>query len=304
MFVLVLRRLPDGFDRHAVAPRPATCGPAIAGGVGLMVAGLHPGRDRRAQRAAPSRTAFLADAEKLAGGKNVVNVILVDFRGFDTLGEITVLVVAAMGVAALVLAGRTDPAGPAGPAPGPTVLAGGASVDTSGAAVPTDAPPPPRRSAVIAPGEPARQPLNDERRSTILETVVRLIFPTVLLLSLLLLMRGPQPARRRLRRGAGGRARLRAPLRRRAVGPSCAPRSRSRPGSRSGLGLALAAVDRVRRAGRSAGSSWRAASSSCTRRCSARSSSSRRSPSTSGCTSWWSGLVLAILRTLGAEADR
>lgn len=32
------------------------------------------------------------------GGENIVNVILVDFRGFDTLGEITVLAVAAMGV--------------------------------------------------------------------------------------------------------------------------------------------------------------------------------------------------------------
>jgi NADH:ubiquinone oxidoreductase subunit 5 (subunit L)/multisubunit Na+/H+ antiporter MnhA subunit len=32
------------------------------------------------------------------GGHNVVNVILVDFRGFDTLGEITVLGLAAMGV--------------------------------------------------------------------------------------------------------------------------------------------------------------------------------------------------------------
>ena len=32
------------------------------------------------------------------GGDNVVNVILVDFRGFDTMGEITVLALAAMGV--------------------------------------------------------------------------------------------------------------------------------------------------------------------------------------------------------------
>ncbi len=32
------------------------------------------------------------------GGDNIVNVILVDFRGFDTMGEITVLALAAMGV--------------------------------------------------------------------------------------------------------------------------------------------------------------------------------------------------------------
>jgi multicomponent Na+:H+ antiporter subunit A len=38
-------------------------------------------------------------------GRNVVNVILVDFRGFDTLGEITVLAVAAIGAAALARVG-------------------------------------------------------------------------------------------------------------------------------------------------------------------------------------------------------
>jgi multisubunit Na+/H+ antiporter MnhB subunit len=37
---------------------------------------------------------------------NVVNVILVDFRGFDTLGETTVLVTVAIGVRALLLIGR------------------------------------------------------------------------------------------------------------------------------------------------------------------------------------------------------
>ena len=38
-------------------------------------------------------------------GRNVVNVILVDFRGFDTLGEITVLAVAAIGAVALARVG-------------------------------------------------------------------------------------------------------------------------------------------------------------------------------------------------------
>jgi len=36
--------------------------------------------------------------ERGGGGKNVVNVILVDFRGFDTLGEVSVLGLAALGV--------------------------------------------------------------------------------------------------------------------------------------------------------------------------------------------------------------
>ncbi len=37
-----------------------------------------------------------------AHGRNIVNVILVDFRGFDTLGEITVMTIAAMGAYALL----------------------------------------------------------------------------------------------------------------------------------------------------------------------------------------------------------
>jgi multicomponent Na+:H+ antiporter subunit A len=35
-------------------------------------------------------------------GRNVVNVILVDFRALDTLGEITVLSLAALGIYALI----------------------------------------------------------------------------------------------------------------------------------------------------------------------------------------------------------
>jgi len=45
---------------------------------------------------------FLANAKTGGGGTNVVNVILVDFRGFDTLGEICVLGIAALGIAKLL----------------------------------------------------------------------------------------------------------------------------------------------------------------------------------------------------------
>lgn len=41
---------------------------------------------------------FLENSVSGGGGTNVVNVILVDFRGFDTLGEITVLAIAAAGI--------------------------------------------------------------------------------------------------------------------------------------------------------------------------------------------------------------
>ena len=45
---------------------------------------------------------FLQNSKPGGGGTNVVNVILVDFRGFDTLGEITVLAIAALGIFAML----------------------------------------------------------------------------------------------------------------------------------------------------------------------------------------------------------
>jgi multicomponent K+:H+ antiporter subunit A len=45
---------------------------------------------------------FIANSVPQGGGTNVVNVILVDFRGFDTYGEITVIGIAALGIAALL----------------------------------------------------------------------------------------------------------------------------------------------------------------------------------------------------------
>lgn len=45
---------------------------------------------------------YVRNSLKLGGGNNVVNVILVDFRGFDTLGEITVVGIVAMIVYALL----------------------------------------------------------------------------------------------------------------------------------------------------------------------------------------------------------
>jgi multicomponent K+:H+ antiporter subunit A len=51
---------------------------------------------------------FLANSVPGGGGSNVVNVILVDFRGFDTLGEITVLALAGIGIFALLEKLRLD----------------------------------------------------------------------------------------------------------------------------------------------------------------------------------------------------
>ncbi len=52
---------------------------------------------------------FLSNALEQAGGRNVVNVMLVDFRGFDTFGEITVVGIVAIIVYALLRRFRPAP---------------------------------------------------------------------------------------------------------------------------------------------------------------------------------------------------
>jgi multicomponent K+:H+ antiporter subunit A len=52
---------------------------------------------------------FVEKAYSEGGGRNIVNVILVDFRGFDTLGEITVLGIVALTVFALLRRFRPAP---------------------------------------------------------------------------------------------------------------------------------------------------------------------------------------------------
>lgn len=71
---------------------------AIGGGLGLgWIAWLILTRDHQS-----ISWFFMEQAIPLGGGTNVVNVILVDFRGFDTFGEITVLGIAAIGVLCLM----------------------------------------------------------------------------------------------------------------------------------------------------------------------------------------------------------
>ncbi len=99
LFVAVLRRLPRLQSRSA--PRARAVDALLAGATGAVMAGLV-----LAVHAEPLRSRlapfFRESSLVLAKGRNVVNVILVDFRGLDTLGEITVLGVAALGVWSLV----------------------------------------------------------------------------------------------------------------------------------------------------------------------------------------------------------
>jgi multicomponent Na+:H+ antiporter subunit A len=100
LFVLVLKLLPDRFRVSASRLR-VNARVAVAVLVGLFAAGsLIVASGVRTEPSVSEEISEVALPE--GGGRNVVNVILVDIRGFDTMGEITVLAVAALGILTLV----------------------------------------------------------------------------------------------------------------------------------------------------------------------------------------------------------
>lgn len=113
LFVLVLRFLPREFaDGRAAITASLRLAVAVAVGVSVFVLALvsYGARDQVAQ---PSVSEEMIERSVPDGkGSNVVNVILVDFRGLDTLGEITVLVVAGLGVVALARVTRRPGSSP------------------------------------------------------------------------------------------------------------------------------------------------------------------------------------------------
>jgi multicomponent Na+:H+ antiporter subunit A len=105
IFVLVFRhfRALDSLSPALIRYRDALIAIAsgtLIGGLVLLVA--------TTETAPRLREFFAAYGPTLAHGRNIVNVILVDFRGFDTLGEITVLATAAIGVRALLRLAAAD----------------------------------------------------------------------------------------------------------------------------------------------------------------------------------------------------
>jgi multicomponent Na+:H+ antiporter subunit A len=102
LFVLVLRFLPRRItDPTAAVVAPIRLAVSIAVGVSVFVLALATS-GARDDVAAPQISDEMIERSVPDGkGSNVVNVILVDFRGLDTLGEITVLLVAGLGVVAL-----------------------------------------------------------------------------------------------------------------------------------------------------------------------------------------------------------
>ena len=107
LFVLVLRFLPRSWRHRA----PAIAAPmriAVAGAIGVAVFVFAlSASNARSDVDEPSMSEVMIENSLPKGkGANVVNVILVDFRGWDTMGEITVLLVAAIGAVSLARPGR------------------------------------------------------------------------------------------------------------------------------------------------------------------------------------------------------
>jgi multicomponent Na+:H+ antiporter subunit A len=169
-FVLVLRKLPkDITERHR--PRERVVRGVIAVAVGALMGAV--GAVALATRTAtPVSAAYPKEAYDFGGGKNIVNVTLVDIRAWDTLGEISLLVVAATGVASLVFLRRRT---------------GGVDrLDSADLAeTPSAAGRAPRRRWLAATAT-----LPPERRSVVLEVITRVLFHTILVFSLYLLFSG------------------------------------------------------------------------------------------------------------------
>ncbi|NMO91876.1 Na+/H+ antiporter subunit A [Actinomycetospora sp. TBRC 11914] len=181
--VLVLRRLPRDITEHH-SPRRRLARLAIAAPVGVLLALL--GAAALGVRSLPAvSTAFPSQAYAFGAGQNVVNVTLVDIRAWDTIGELSVLLAAATGVASLVFLDRRTGTPPGG------------SRRRRGPAIPDPATPDPavpsawlrgptleRLARRARPGPAATE------RTLLLEVVTRLVFPTIMVVSVYFLFAG------------------------------------------------------------------------------------------------------------------
>lgn len=171
VFVLVLRKLPA---EAPATPHLRRSRAFLAGTVGLTVAVL--GAYAVNARATAPVSAHMQDlALRIGGGANAVNVLLVDIRAWDTLGEISVLVAAATGVASLVFRSHRF----------------GRSPRVSD----VDAAPSGRHDEVYLSQSSttwlrANRYYDPRHRSFVLEVATRLLFPTIMVFSLFFLFAG------------------------------------------------------------------------------------------------------------------
>lgn len=186
-FALVLRRLPARMGEHNASvgriPR------ALLGiGVGLTMA-LIAVVATQSRVADPISAAFPKLAYEIGHGKNVVNVALVDLRGWDTMGELSVLVLAATGVASLVfVTHRADLLAATRTLPRATRKAARSRPlveTTEGIRFQTLENQASPRAWLVG-----GQKMKPENRSILLEVIVRILFHTIIVVSIFLLFAG------------------------------------------------------------------------------------------------------------------
>jgi multicomponent Na+:H+ antiporter subunit A len=168
IFVLVLRTLPAEADSKNIKryrlPRAAL---ALAVGATVTTLAVY----AMAARTGTPIAALLPEAAYLRGhGANTVNVLLVDIRAWDTLGEVSVLLVAATGVASLVFRHRRFGAAPR--------VADAGQPDIG--RLPDIAISPAAGDVTWLRGSELRDP---RHRSLVLEVATRMIFPLIMVLS-------------------------------------------------------------------------------------------------------------------------
>jgi multicomponent K+:H+ antiporter subunit A len=153
LLLLALNFLPNTTPiESSVLRRTRDVSVAVAGGIVATVLSYH--YLLRDPVAASISEFHLANSYKGGGGTNVVNVILVDFRGFDTYGEIIVL-----GIAALLIYALTE-----------TLLAG------------------PVRARLL--NRRPDQPRAGDMHPTMMVVLTRVIMPVVMMVGFYIFLRG------------------------------------------------------------------------------------------------------------------
>ncbi|HHW83370.1 MAG TPA: Na+/H+ antiporter subunit A, partial [Actinomycetales bacterium] len=196
IFVLVLRRLPTYFTNRPFArDRWVRVGLASLTGIGVVLMTLIAMAGRG--DTPPVSERFPQATLDYGYGYNIVNVTLVDTRAWDTMGEISVILVAATGVASLLFVrdrfGMVDSARNRIPSGRRVQVWGGDDdVDYPLRGSSQQLGPPtwvraPHRDQRWLPGGRTLAP---RRRSLIFEVGTRMVFPTMVVFSLFLLFAG------------------------------------------------------------------------------------------------------------------
>ena len=185
-FALVLRRIPSRMGEHNASVWPVARA-VLAAAVGVTMAFVAIVATA-ARSVKPISESFPDLAYELGHGKNVVNVALVDLRGWDTMGELSVLILAATGVASLVfVTHRADTLSRStAPLPPSAARTRRPLVETEEGVRPRGEASGTQRMAWLVGGQRVRP----ENRSILLEVIVRILFHSIIIVSLYVLFAG------------------------------------------------------------------------------------------------------------------